>query len=108
MKTTRDSEMDDLLSQVLREGSEPADAGFSLRVMAALPAQKSPRPDALTRQLFRLARAVQWSALIVAAIVMTALQVFTAHEPGSPGFPASMALIALVVFWSLPTRWTRL
>ena len=108
MTTNPDSEMDALLSQALQDGPEPDDAGFSLRVMAALPTQKSARPDALSRQLFRLARAVQWSALVVAAIVMAALQVFTAHEPGSPGFPASLALIALVVFWSVPTRWTRL
>ncbi len=108
MTTNCDPEMDGLLRRALQDGPELADAGFSLRVMAALPAQRSRRSDALTRQLLRLARAAQWSALIVAAIVMTALQVFTAHEPGSPGFPASLALIALVVFWSVPTRWTRI
>jgi len=98
MNDDRDDLFDAALRQRLQRDAEPDDAGFSLRVMAALPAPAAPRRRA------RLLRRVQWVAISLAACGAASLLVSpvdTAH------MLAGAALLALLIFWTVPSRWSR-
>jgi hypothetical protein len=100
--TMNDDQQDDLfdaeLRRRLRRDAEPDDAGFSLRVMAALPLPAAPRRHV------RLLRRMQWVAISLAACGAASLlasPVDTAHTL------AGAALLALLIFWTVPNRWSR-
>lgn len=96
-----DDDFDDALRTQLQAGDEPDDAGFSLRVMAALPPRVAPRQRRWARRM-RLAR---WLAISIAACGVAALM-----DGGPLDLPhtlAAMALVGLLVFWTLPTSLNR-
>ncbi|MDR7268267.1 hypothetical protein J2X20_000896 [Pelomonas saccharophila] len=99
-----DSAFDEALRDQLLGSEEPADDGFSLRVMVAL------APKGVTSQQRRWARWVrraQWTAISVAAFGTTALMADTNGPLDTPHVVAAAALVGLLVFWSVPSRWTR-
>ncbi|KQW44649.1 hypothetical protein ASD88_17885 [Pelomonas sp. Root662] len=100
----KEASFDDALREQLQAGGEPDDAGFSLRVMAALPVYGvTPRQ----RRWARWVRRAQWAAISFAACGAAAL-IGVGHEPpDAPRALAAAALVGLLIFWSLPTRWSR-
>lgn len=97
------TDLDDALRQHLQANPDPADAGFSLRVMARLPAQPSPALQRGARAL----RYLHWTALSLAAISLAVLT--TEGSPtGDPALAgATLALLVLLCFWAIPSRWSR-
>lgn len=104
MNDQRHDSLDTALRQRLHGDAEPADAGFSLRVMAALPAQAVPLA---ARRRARLVRQGRWLAISLAACGAASLLVGQGVPPDLPHALAGMALLALLVFWSVPSRWSR-
>jgi hypothetical protein len=95
---------DDALREQLNSGGEPDDDGFSLRVMAALaPKGVTPRQ----RRWARWVRRAQWAAISVAAVGTAALLAGTNGPLDTPHAAAAVALVGLLVFWSVPSRWSR-
>lgn len=97
------SPLDLALREHLQADAPPDDAGFSLRVMAALPVRVSPAQ----RRRARWLRWAQWSAITVAGCGAGAL---FAGDPGprdTAHLLAGLALVALLVFWTVPSRWHR-
>ena len=85
----------------LHAGDAPDDAGFSLRVMAALP----PPVSAAQRQWARWLRRAQWLAISLAGCGAASL---LAGEPGpldERRLLAGLALVGLLIFWTVPSRW---
>ncbi len=99
-----DSAFDEALREHLLGGAEPADDGFSLHVMAAL------EPKGVTsqqRRWARWARRAQWVAISAAAFGTSALVANTRGPLDMPHAVAAVALVGLLVFWSVPSRWSR-
>lgn len=96
-----DTDFDTALRQQLHHGAEPDDAGFSLRVMAALPAQPARRPWA------RRVRQAQWVASSLAACGAAVLLSGDPRTLDLPHALAAVALIGLLTFWAIPSRWSR-
>ncbi|RZL37493.1 MAG: hypothetical protein EOP35_08525 [Rubrivivax sp.] len=92
-----DDPFDAALRRQLDEAAEPDDAGFSLRVMAALP---PPAP----RRRARRVRQLQWLAISLAACGAALL---LGTQGDAPQALAGMALMALLIFWAVPSRWSR-
>jgi len=101
-----DDALDAALRQQLQDvDAEPLDDGFSLRVMAALPARTAPRAPAASR-VAQIARWAHWSAISAAALGVALL--LSGGEPLEPSRAiAATVLIGLLVVWSLPSRWSR-
>lgn len=94
---------DDALRRQLQGGEEPADDGFSLRIMAAL------APKGMTAQQRRWARRVrraQWVAISAAACGTAALLAGANGPLDTPHVVGALALVGLLVFWSVPSRWS--
>jgi hypothetical protein len=98
-----DSGFDDALRARLQCDGEPDDAGFSLQVMAALPAYLPPQQ----RRWARWARRAQWLAISAAACGAAALLADSAGGLDAPRALAAAALVGLLIFWSLPSPWNR-
>jgi hypothetical protein len=102
-----DTAFDTLLRQQLQAGHEPQDLprddGFSLRVMAALPVQVPARAPTAARW----ARRAQWAATSVAACALATLAAQPALSQDLPHALAALALMGLLVFWAVPSRWSR-
>ncbi|PTT78467.1 hypothetical protein DBR42_23480 [Pelomonas sp. HMWF004] len=98
-----DTPFEILLRQQLQAGDEPRDNGFSLRVMAALPAQIPAR----RRPAARWARRGQWAATGLAACGLAVLSTRQELTRDLPHALAALALLALLVFWAVPSRWSR-
>lgn len=99
-----DASFDEALRQQLQGGGEPDDTGFSLRVMAAL------TPKGVSSQQRRWARWVrraQWVAISGAACGVAALLAGWNGPLDMPHAVAAVALVGLLIFWSIPTRWSR-
>jgi hypothetical protein len=100
-----DDRLDTELRQHLQtDAEEPADAGFSLAVLAALPPQQPPLE---LRRWARWLRSAQWAAISLTALGVAAL---TASDGASPDLPqtlATLTLLGLLIFWSVPSRWSR-
>lgn len=100
----RDAGLDDALRQWLQGGDEPGDAGFSLRVMAAL---EPPGVSSRQRRWARWVRQAQWAAISVAACGAAAL-LASANQPlEAPQAVGAVALVGLLIFWAVPSRWSR-
>jgi hypothetical protein len=99
-----DSAFDEALRRQLQGDDEPADDGFSLRVMASL-APKGVTPQ--QRQWARWARRAQWTAISTAAFGTAALVAGGNGPLETPHMVAAVALVALLIFWSVPSRWSR-
>ncbi|MGQ3051231.1 MAG: hypothetical protein ACT6S0_05565 [Roseateles sp.] len=95
--------LDDALRAQLRNGGEPDDDGFSLRVMAALPAGVAPQ----RRRWARWLRWAQWAAISLAACGAAALLAGGNGPLDAPHVVAAVALVGLLMFWSIPSRWSR-
>ncbi len=95
--------LDAALRQHFHCDAEPTDDGFSQRVMAALPTRALQRR---VRWLELLVHA-QWTAISVAACGVAVLlssgdgRVDVAHTV------AAYTMIGLLIFWSIPSRWSR-
>jgi hypothetical protein len=100
--TEPDDDFDSQLRRQLQGAAEPDDAGFSLRVMAAL----SP-PEALDhRRWARAVRCVQWTAASLAACGAATL-LSGAYPLDLPHTTAAATLLLLLTFWVIPSRWSR-
>lgn len=98
-----DSPFDMALRQHLRSEAEPDDDGFTQRVLAALPARD-------VRRNFRwkvwVVRA-QWTAISLASCGVAALMPSGDERVDIAQITAAYALIGLLIFWSIPGRWSR-
>lgn len=94
---------DAALRQHFQDAPEPDDAGFSLRVMAALPAQPTPR----RRQGAQWLRRAQWFAISAAACGLATLLSGNNGRLDLQHAIAAVALLGLMMFWSIPSRWSR-
>lgn len=98
-----DEAFDAGLREQLHAGGELDDAGFSLRVMAALPARVAPQQ----RRWARWVRRAQWVAISCAACGAAALLAGGNEPLDAPRALAAVALVGLLIFWSIPSRWSR-
>jgi len=98
-----DDATDSALRALLHSADEPADAGFSLRVMAALPAPAAPRH----LRWARWAERGRWAAMGLAAGGLAVLVAGGDRPLDGPHALAALALAGLLVFWSVPSRWSR-
>jgi hypothetical protein len=99
-----DTPFDIALRDHFRSEPEPDDEGFSQRVVAALPAPvMQPRI-----RWAALAEHAQWTAISVAACGAAALLSIGDGHVDLAQQVAAYALIGLLVFWSVPSRWSRL
>jgi hypothetical protein len=99
-----DSNFDAALRQQFQDTPEPADDGFSLRVMAALP-PRAPSPQ--RQHLAHWLRVTQWAASAGAALGLAALLMSPSAHLGAPHALAGLCLLGLLIFWSIPSRWSR-
>jgi hypothetical protein len=100
--TAQDAAFDAALRRHFQSEAEPDDDGFSQRVMAELPAH--PRPDA--RWVEWVERA-QWTAMSLAACAIAILTSLTDSRAASAHSIAAYTLIGLLIFWAIPSRWSR-
>ncbi len=102
-----DLDAPDPLDAALREhaqaGAPPDDDGFSLRVMAALPPFVTPAQ----RRRARWLRRARWTALSLAGVGAAWLLTGPDSLQGGPHLLAGLALVGLLIFWTLPVRWNR-
>lgn len=98
-----DSRFDDALRAQLHGDGEPDDAGFSLRVMAVLPGYLPPEQ----RRWARWVRRAQWVAISAAACGAAGLLANDQGALDTPHALAAVALVGLLIFWSVPSRWSR-
>jgi hypothetical protein len=99
-----DAAFDDALRRQLQGDGEPDDDGFSLRVMAAL-APKGVTPQ--QRRWARWVRRAQWAAISAAACGTAALLTSANGPLYTPHVVAAVALVGLLIFWAVPSRWSR-
>ncbi|WP_057300058.1 hypothetical protein [Pelomonas sp. Root1217] len=99
-----DAVFDDALRQQLQEDGDPDDDGFSLRVMTAL-APKGISPQ--QRRWARWVRRAQWLAISAAALGTAALLAGANDPLDTPRVVGAVTLVGLLVFWSIPSRWSR-
>ena len=97
------SSFDIALRQQLHSDAEPDDDGFSLRVMGALPDHAPLR----RRRWARLIQRAQWAAASLAACGIAALLSDMNGPLDMPHALAAAALMGLLIFWSIPSRWSR-
>ncbi|WP_457356400.1 hypothetical protein [Roseateles sp. P5_D6] len=98
-----DASFDDALRELMQSGTEPDDAGFNLRVMAALPSGVAPQQ----RRWARWVRRAQWVAISIAACGAAALLADGNRPLDTPHVLAAVSLIGLLIFWAIPSRWSR-
>ncbi len=94
---------DDALRSHFQSDREPDDNGFSQRVLAALPAQTGHR----SARWPHWALHAHWAAISLAGCGVAALASTTdSRFDGAQGL-ATYALIGLLTFWAIPSRWSR-
>lgn len=103
MSEHREDAFDADLRRLLQAGEEPADDGFTLRVMASLPDASQGRAGAGSDW----GPCAHWAAISVAAVAAATLLDPSRGPMDSPTQLAAYALLALLVFWSIPSRWSR-
>jgi hypothetical protein len=102
-KTTMDSRFDTALRQHFQDEPEPEDEGFSQGVQAALPVQAV---RGRSRWLERAMQA-QWVAISLSACGAAALLSLGGGPLSAAHGVAAYTLLGLLVFWSIPSRWSR-
>lgn len=92
--------LDTPLAALFHATPEPDDAGFSLRVMAALP------PRVFRRQR-RRAAAVRWAYWVASTGAACGVAGLLGGALGTdlPHLLAALPLLALLLYWSLPAAW---
>lgn len=95
-----DDPLDAALLSHFSSAPEPADNGFSARVMAALPPQPRRRFTPLADWVHR----ARWAAMSLSGGGLALLPSASASADVAGGV-AVYALIGLLVFWSLPLHW---
>ncbi len=98
-----DTAFDTALRQHLQGEAEPEDDGFSQRVMAALPARAAQRRI----RWVAWAEHARWTAISLAACGAAALLSASDGRVPAAHSLAAYTLIGLLVFWSVPSRWSR-
>lgn len=98
-----DDPFDTALRRDLQGEPEPDDAGFSLRVMAALPDRVAPS----RRRWARRIKFAQWAASTLAACGAAAMFSTGTATLDTPHALAAVALTGLLIFWTIPSRWSR-
>ena len=98
-----DNPLDTALRRDLQGAPEPDDAGFSLRVMAALPDRLAPS----RRRRARWIKFAQWTASTLAACGAAAMFSTGTATLDTPHALAAVTLMGLLIFWSIPSRWSR-
>ena len=101
--TPFDTPFDTALRQHFKTDAEPDDAGFSERVMVALPARRSRRRMRYVEWI----RYAQWAAMSLAAGGVVALMSASDGRAAVAQDVAAYALIGLLIFWSIPSRYSR-
>jgi hypothetical protein len=109
LDTPWDKRFDRALREHFATEPEPADGGFCLRVLATLPQRAAVRAGRSASWPLWLTCA-RWTALSWAAVGAAMLMTpgSTAPEPAHPLAEqlAAACLIGLMVWWSLPSRWS--
>jgi hypothetical protein len=103
LEKTMDTPLDAALKQYFRSDAEPADDGFSQRVMASLPARALPRRI----RCAELVEYAQWAATSLAACGAAALMSISDGRLDVAQSVAVVTLIGLLIFWAIPSRWSR-
>jgi hypothetical protein len=103
LSAAMDSPFDTALRQHFGSEAEPDDDGFSQRVLAVLPARTVRRN---VRWVEWVARA-QWTAISLASCGVAALMPISDERIDVAQITAAYTLIGLLVFWSIPSRWSR-
>lgn len=98
-----DSPFDTALRQHFRSEAEPDDDGFSQGVMAILPARVVRRGLRWVEWVER----AQWTAISLASCGVAALMPIGDGHVDAAQITAAYTLIGLLVFWSIPGRWSR-
>ncbi len=98
-----DGPFDMALRQHFASEAEPDDDGFSQRVLAVLPARDRRRHGRWVEWVVR----AQWTAISLAACGVAALMPLGNERVDVAQMAAAYTLIGLLVFWSLPGRWSR-
>jgi len=94
---------DTALQQHFRSAAEPIDDGFSLRVMAALPARTPRRRIRWVEMMLH----AHWTATSLAACGAAALLSIADARSDAAHDIAAWTLIGLLILWSIPSRWSR-
>jgi hypothetical protein len=103
LKNAMDDPFDNTLRQHFQRLAEPDDDGFSERVITALPARAS---RSRVRWVAWVERA-QLTAISLAACALAVLTSITDERVSVAHNIAAYALIGLLIFWSIPSRWSR-
>jgi hypothetical protein len=103
LENTMDTPFDAALRQHFRGDAEPDDDGFSQRVMASLPARASPRRIRYVEMIVY----AQWTASSLAAWGAAVLMSISDGRVDVAQSVAAYTLIGLLIFWSIPSRWSR-
>jgi hypothetical protein len=101
--TSPDTALDTALRQHFQSETEPSDDGFSRRVMAALPT----RPLRRNVRWVEWVKHAQWTAISMAACGVAALTSISDGRVAIAHNVATYTLICLLIFWSIPSRWSR-
>lgn len=98
-----DTPFDIALRQHFQSEAEPEDDGFSQRVTSMLPARASRRRI----RWVELVECAQWTAISLAACGTAALMSIGDGRLDVAHQVAAYALVGLLIFWSIPSRWSR-
>lgn len=98
-----DLRLDRALRGHLQGDGDPPDDGFSLRVMAALPTRVTPAQRRWARGL-RLAR---WLAMTIVGCGAAQLLTPDSAQGEPTHLMGGLALVGLLIFWAVPSRWNR-
>jgi hypothetical protein len=98
-----DSAFDAALQRHFQDVTEPDDSGFSERVIAALPARRSSGGIRWHEWIVH----AQWTAISLAACGVVALTSISDGRASVAHNVAVYALLGLLIFWSIPSRWSR-
>jgi hypothetical protein len=94
---------DTALEQHFQSEAEPDDDGFSQRVMVGLPERAVRRRVGWVEMVER----ARWTAISLAAFGVAAILPISDGRVDVAHNVTAYALIGLLIFWSIPSRWSR-